>query len=69
MSHASPEEIKSFVTLQNKKWNEHDRAGYIKAWKSMAPNGITFEDPVGTPPKVGWEPVVIDVGHVQSDQP
>ncbi len=55
MSHPSPEEIKRFVTLQNEKWNAHDKEGYLEAWKSMAPNGITFEDPVGTPPKIGWE--------------
>jgi hypothetical protein len=55
MPQPTDDEIKSFVTLQCAKWNEHDRQGYPNACKAIAPNGITFEDPAGTPPKAGWD--------------
>jgi hypothetical protein len=55
MPQPTGDEIKSFVALQCAKWNEHDRQGYLDAWKAIAPNGITFEDPVGTPSKAGWD--------------
>ena len=55
MTQPSEEAITNFVALQCAKWNDHDKHGYLDAWKAIAPNGITFEDPVGTPPKVGWD--------------
>jgi hypothetical protein len=53
MTQPSEDEITNFVALQCAKWNAHDKCGYLDAWKAIAPNGITFEDPVGTAPKVG----------------
>jgi hypothetical protein len=55
MPQPTDEEITNFVALQCEKWNARDKQGYLEAWKAIAPDGITFEDPVGTTPKAGWD--------------
>ena len=37
-------------------WNEHaDKDAWLDSWRTMAPGGLTFEDPVGTPTQHGVE--------------
>ena len=37
-------------------WNAGDKEAWLAAWRATAPGGLSsFEDPVGTPPKRGWE--------------
>lgn len=38
-----------------KYWNSGQREAWIRNWKSVAPGDFTMLDPVGTPPKRGFE--------------
>jgi hypothetical protein len=49
------QQIKDFVVNQCATWMAHDKEGYANLWKGFATKKVIFEDPVGTPPKVGWE--------------
>ena len=51
----TPQEIKDFIYKQCERWNAHDKEGYTKLWQSVGPDLISFEDPVGTVPKTGWD--------------
>jgi hypothetical protein len=42
---------KDYVTL----WNAGDREAWIRNWRSVGPGDFTMFDPVGTPPKHGFE--------------
>ena len=55
VANPSSQEIKDFIVNQCVLWNAQDKAGYTDLWKSFATKEIIFEDPVGTPPKVGWD--------------
>jgi hypothetical protein len=55
MANPSEQEVKDFVVDHCKIWMTHDKEAFNKLWKSFATKEITFEDPVGTPPKVGWD--------------
>ena len=66
MTQRSEEAITNFVALQCAKRNAHDKHGYLDAWNAIAPDGITFEDPVGTPPNDRVGRVATHVGPIQS---
>jgi hypothetical protein len=55
MAELTPQEIKDFIRQQCERWNAHDKEGYTKLWQSVAPDLISFEDPVGSVPKTGWD--------------
>ena len=41
-------------------WNSGDKAAWIANWKAVAPGDFVMHDPVGTPPKVGFEQVALE---------
>jgi hypothetical protein len=57
MPTVSEQEIRDFVVATTERWNAHDKDGYIRLWQQVAPAGATLEDPVGSPPKHGWDQV------------
>ena len=36
-------------------WNEGDKDAWVANWRKVAPGDVTMWDPVGTPPKHGFE--------------
>ena len=57
MPRANPteQEIKDFVFNHCAVWMTGDKERLTDLWKSYATKEIIFEDPVGTPPKTGWQ--------------
>lgn len=50
----APEQIQGTIERTIELWNEHtDRDAWLDAYESLAPGGLSFEDPVGTPAKHG----------------
>ena len=49
------EEIRDVIEASYALWNANDRHGWLEHWKSVTPGVHTLEDPIGTPPKSGWE--------------
>jgi hypothetical protein len=49
------EEIRDVIEASYALWNANDRHGWLEHWKSVTPGVHTLEDPIGTPPKIGWE--------------
>jgi hypothetical protein len=41
-------------------WNEGDKQAWLENWRRIAPGDYTMWDPVGTPPKHGFEQCVAD---------
>ena len=41
-------------------WNEGDKEGWKQNWRDVAPGDFTMWDPVGTPPKYGFEHCAVD---------
>ena len=54
----SPEEIRRFYDRYFQTWNDHDREGFIQLWKDFVTD-VSAEDPVGAPPRRGFEEVVV----------
>lgn len=55
MPDPSEQEIKDFVVEHSNLWMAHDKQRHTELWKRFASNEIIFEDPVGSPPKLGWD--------------
>jgi hypothetical protein len=51
----SAEEIRRIIERSYELWNADDKQGWLDHWKSVTPGTHTLEDPIGTPPKRGWE--------------
>ena len=58
MAVPSADQIREFYDRYFRTWNEHDREGFIENWKGFVTD-VTAEDPVGMPPKRGFDEVVI----------
>ncbi|HPG27694.1 MAG: hypothetical protein H6748_03135 [Spirochaetaceae bacterium] len=43
-----------------KHWNSGDKAAWVANWKSVAPGNLVMVDPVGTPPRSGFEACCAD---------
>jgi hypothetical protein len=54
MTNPTEQEIKDFVANQCAIWMAHDKEAYTNLWRSIATKDVIVEDPVGTPPKIGW---------------
>jgi hypothetical protein len=48
-------DLELFIRRWYDLWNEQDKDGWLRHWRSMSPGEPTLEDPVGTPVKHGWE--------------
>jgi hypothetical protein len=55
MARPSGDEIRRIIKRSYELWNADDKDAWISHWKSVTPGLHTLEDPVGTPPKVGWD--------------
>ena len=55
MAVPSPEEIRTIIERSYELWNADDKEGWLAHWKSVTPGDHTIEDPIGTPPKYGWD--------------
>jgi hypothetical protein len=56
MTVPTPDTIRHTIERTVQLWNEHtDKQAWLDAYESLAPGGLTFEDPVGTPVKRGRE--------------
>lgn len=55
MSNPTEKEIKDFVINHCAVWMTHDKQRHTELWKAFATKQISFEDPVGTAPKLGWD--------------
>jgi hypothetical protein len=51
----SPREIRRIIERAYELWNADDKAGWLAHWRSVTPGEHLLEDPIGTPPKRGWE--------------
>ena len=51
----SPIEIRRIIERSYELWNAEDRQGWLDHWKSVTPGEHVLEDPIGTPPKHGWD--------------
>jgi hypothetical protein len=51
----SPTEIRRIIERSYELWNAEDRQGWLDHWKSVTPGEHLLEDPIGTPPKHGWD--------------
>jgi hypothetical protein len=52
----SAEAIRQAVVQHVQSWNEGNKERWLSGWAEAAPGGLrSFEDPVGTPAKSGWE--------------
>jgi hypothetical protein len=52
----SSETIRGALEGHVELWNAGDKEAWLQNWRTAAPGELTsFEDPVGTPPKRGWE--------------
>lgn len=49
------DEIRSIIERSYALWNADDKAGWLAHWRSVTPGVHTLEDPIGTPPKLGWD--------------
>lgn len=41
-------------------WNAGEKEAWIENWKKIAPGDFVMYDPVGTPPKIGFQAVALD---------
>lgn len=55
MAPKTPEEITAIILRSYELWNADDKQGWLDHWRSVTPGEHTIEDPIGTPPKHGWE--------------
>ena len=55
MTPPSPDEVRAIVERAYELWNADDKEGWIEHWRSVTPGEHVLEDPVGTPPKRGFE--------------
>jgi len=55
MTAPSPGEIRAIVERSYELWNADDKDGWIEHWRSVTPGEHMLEDPIGTPPKRGFE--------------
>ena len=51
----SGDDIAQIIERSYELWNRDDRDGWLAHWKSVTPGSHTLEDPIGTPPKLGWD--------------
>lgn len=51
----SEAEIRSFLRRQIDLWNEGKHDEFVDVHREIAPEGFSVENPVGTPPREGWE--------------
>jgi hypothetical protein len=51
----SADEIRRIIERSYELWNADDKDGWIAHWKSVTPGEHTLEDPIGAPPKRGWD--------------
>ncbi len=51
----TPEAIRRIIERSYELWNADDKAGWLEHWKSVTPGEHVLEDPIGTPPKRGWD--------------
>ena len=49
------EELLAWARGYVEHWNSGDKAAWVANWKKVAPGELTMLDPVGTPPKHGFD--------------
>ncbi len=60
MAEPTGEQLEKWALLYVRLWNEGDREGWGQNWRDVAPGDFTMWDPVGTPPKHGFEHCALD---------
>ena len=55
MAVPSPEEIRQFLIRGYALWNEDDKERWLQHQRSFGTGEPSFEDPVGSPRKRGWD--------------
>jgi hypothetical protein len=66
MAVPSKEAIRRYFDRHVEAWNSHDRDGFLANWKSIATD-VSMEDPVGSPPRRGWDEVVLGPWDLMND--
>jgi len=51
----SPTQIREIIERSYLLWNADDKDGWLAHWRSVTPGEHLLEDPIGTPPKRGWD--------------
>ena len=51
----SAAELRKFAKNYVALWNEGDKEAWVQNWRGVAPGEFTMFDPVGTPPKHGFQ--------------
>jgi len=54
------EQLEKFAAGYVRLWNEGDKEAWKQNWLDVAPGDFTMWDPVGTPPKHGFEHCALD---------
>ena len=54
------EQLEKFAEGYVRLWNEGDKEAWKQNWLAVAPGDFTMWDPVGTPPKYGFEHCALD---------
>jgi len=60
MATPTREQLEKFATGYVQLWNEGDKEAWKRNWLDVAPGDFTMWDPVGTPPKHGFEHCALD---------
>ena len=53
-------ELKQFAKNYVALWNSGDKEAWVQNWRAVGPGEFTMFDPVGTPPKHGFEACAIE---------
>lgn len=54
------QQLKTWAADYVRLWNDGDRDGWARNWLAVAPGDFTMWDPVGTPPKHGFQHCALD---------
>ena len=60
MAYPTREQLEAWADGYVRLWNEGNKEAWVANWKSVAPGDFTMWDPVGTPPKNGFEHCAAD---------
>ena len=60
MATPTREQLEKFAAGYVQLWNEGDKEAWKRNWLDVAPGDFTMWDPVGTPPKHGFEHCALD---------
>ena len=60
MSIPTASELKQFAKNYVALWNAGDKEAWVQNWRAVGPGDFTMFDPVGTPPKHGFEACALE---------